>query len=98
MGLPVRPSFFLHMPHRFFGFFAGGAAAESSVSGNLASGALELAGEASASIFTGLADGMGKTVLLLVEVDGLTFMSAIESVTFWFSESVEGRRVAEINK
>lgn len=54
-----------------------------------------LAGEASASIFTGLADGMGKTVLLLVEVDGLTFMSAIESVTFWFSESVEGRRVED---
>ena len=68
------------------GFLAGGAADKSSAAGDLESA---LDGEASSSTLTGLALGMGR-----VEVGGLTFMSAMESVTF-FSESVEGRRVAE---
>lgn len=80
----------MQTPHRFFAFFAGGAAGESSATtlGDFGSALDDSGVEASSSTLTGLADGMGN------EVDGLTFMSAMESVTFfWLSESVEGRRV-----
>ena len=87
----------MQTPHRFFAFFAGGAAGESSATtlGDFGSALDDSGVEASSSTLTGLADGMGN------EVDGLTFMSAMESVTFfWLSESVEGRRVAkqDLNK
>lgn len=82
----------MQTPHRFFAFFAGGAAGDSSATtlGDFGSALDDSGFEASSSTLTGLADGMGN------EVDGLTFMSAMESVTFfWLSESVEGRRVAK---